>query len=129
GRRMDAILRQFGTYLPSSLVRIRTTLKKVLRSLGEVRDLDVALLELDDFASELPESDLSSLEPLKEHLRLERTRARARMLSVLDSSAVQKDFEKLVLALAEPVVETPPHPPAPAAIREMIRSRYKKVRK
>src|ERR1700738_2457857 len=49
GRRLDGILRQFRTYLPASLVRIRPTLKNVLRALGAARDLDVALLELDAF--------------------------------------------------------------------------------
>src|SRR6267142_1222896 len=34
GRRLDAILRQFRTYLPASLVRTRPTLKRVLRALG-----------------------------------------------------------------------------------------------
>ena len=129
GRRLDAILRQFGAYLPASLMRIRPTFKKVLRSLGEARDLDVALLELDAFQRELSESDLRSLEPLKEHLRLERSRARAKMLGVLDSSAVQKDFEKLTLALAAPLTDGPYHPLARAAIPGMIRPRYKKVRK
>jgi triphosphatase len=135
GRRLDAILRQFGAELPPSLMRIRPTLKKVLRSLGEARDLDVALGELDAFSRELSESDRGTLEPLKEHLRLERKRARAKMLTVLDSSAVQKDFEKLTLAMAEPSGSAQaangaaPHAPILSAIPQMIRSRYKKVRK
>jgi len=76
GRRLDAIVRQFRTYLPASLVRIRPTLKKVLRALGAARDLDVALLELDAFNGELSEADQANLEPLKQHLRSERARAR-----------------------------------------------------
>src|SRR5882724_570735 len=101
GRRLDAILRQFGTYLPASLVRIRPTLKKVLRALGEARDLDVALLELEAFSRELSEADQASLEPLSQYLRSERARARTRMLSLLDSSAVQKDLDKLRAGLAQ----------------------------
>jgi CHAD domain-containing protein len=130
GRRLDAILRQFGTYLPAALVRIRPTLKKVLRTLGEARDLDVALLELDAFNRELSEADQATLEPLKQHLRSERTRARTRMLSLLDSSAVQKDLDKLRLALAQPS-DAPEAPGAPAVqvASELIRTRYKKVRK
>src|SRR3984893_13096206 len=69
GRRLDAILRQFGPYLPASLVRIRPTLKKVLRTLGDARDLDVALLELEAFNCELSEADQANLEPLNQHLR------------------------------------------------------------
>jgi len=64
GRRLDAILRQFGTYLPASLVRTRPSLKKVLRALGEARDLDVALLELDGFNREPDRADQANLEPL-----------------------------------------------------------------
>jgi triphosphatase len=132
GRRLDAILRQFGAYLPESLVRIRPTLKKVLRTLGEARDLDVALLELDAFNRELSEADQGSLEPLKQHLRSERARARARMLSLLDSSAVRKDLGKLRLGLAQPsgTVDTEaPGAPALHVVAALIRTRYKKVRK
>jgi CHAD domain-containing protein len=130
GRRLDAIMRQFGAYLPASLVRTRPTLKKVLRALGEARDLDVALLELEAFSRELREADQANIEPLKQHLSSERARARTKMLTTLDSSAVQKEFEKLTLALATPsnTAETP-QAPALNAVPELIRTRYKKVRK
>jgi triphosphatase len=130
GRRLDAILRQFQDFLPASLVRIRPTLKKVLRALGQARDLDVALLELDTFKRVLSEADQANLEPLKQHLLAERSRSRHKMLAVLDSNAVQRDFEKLTLALAQPSAapaEAPSAPPNP--IPELIRTRYKKVRK
>lgn len=131
GRRLDAIMRQFKDFLPAALVRIRPTLKKVLRALGEARDLDVALLELNSFGRVLSESEQASLEPLKQHLLAELARARHKMLAVLDSAAVQKDFEKLTVALAQPSAaptEAPPVP-APNPIPELIRTRYKKVRK
>src|SRR3984893_16361306 len=85
GRRLDAILRQFGAYLPASLVRVRPTLKKVLRALGEARDLDVALLELEAFSRGLPEADQANLEQLKQHLLSQRARPRASMLRLFDS--------------------------------------------
>jgi triphosphatase len=130
GRRLDAILRQFGAYLPESLVRMRPTLKKVLRALGEARDLDVALLEIEAFCRELSETDRANIEPLKAHLLSERNRARNRMLSVLDSSAVQKEFEKMTLALAQPSASGETlQAPALSAVPELIRARYKKVRK
>jgi triphosphatase len=131
GRRLDAVLRQFSTYLPEQLVRMRPTLKKVLRALGEARDLDVALLEIEAFGRELPEADRANIEPLKAHLISERTKARHRMLAALDSAAVQKEFEKMTLALAQPSAAAAETPQAPAlsAVPELIRSRYKKVRK
>jgi triphosphatase len=136
GRRLDAILRQFAAYVPASLVRIRPTLKKLLRSLGEARDLDVALLELDAFSRKLSEADRSNIEPLRQHLHAERARARSKMLSALDSSATQKDFEKLTAVLTQPsadVIEMQ-QPEAiqvvsARAIPQLIRIRYKKMRK
>jgi CHAD domain-containing protein len=137
GRRLDAMLRQFAPYLPPSLVRIRPTLKKLLRALGDARDLDVALLELDAFSREISETDRSSIEPLRQHLHTERGRARSKMLAVLDSSATQKDFEKLTAALTQPVdrvidaqqADAIESVPAAEAVPELIRTRYKKVRK
>jgi len=134
GRRLDAILRQFDAFLPAALVRIRSTLKKVLRALGKARDLDVALQELNAFNRVLSAADQAHLAPLKQHLLTERERARHKMLAILDSSAVQRDFEKLTLALAQPsaVAAAPTETPAAptlTALSELIRTRYKKVRK
>lgn len=135
GRRLDAVLREFATYLPESLVRIRPTLKKVLRALGEARDLDVALLEIGAFSTGLPEEDRVNIEPLLQHLNAERARARTKMLGVLDATAVQEDLGKLTQAVTQPsiVSETSPAEPnavpATEAISALIRGRYKKVRK
>jgi CHAD domain-containing protein len=131
GRRLDAILRQFKDFLPASLVQIRPTLKEVLRALGGARDLDVALLELDAFKRVLSEPDQASVEPLRQHLLAERVRARHKMLAVLDSSAIQREFEKLTIALAQPSAAPAESPSVPAInpIPELIRTRYKKVRK
>jgi triphosphatase len=131
GRRLDAILRQFRSSLPESLLRIRPTLKKVLRALGDIRDLDVALSELDTFARELPGSEQDGVEPLTRHLASERSRARARMLDVLDSASVQNNLQKLASLLAAPAAASQQSSPdlalnvAPA----MIGRRYRKVRK
>jgi triphosphatase len=130
GRRLDAVLRQFRGSLPEPFVRIRPTLKQVLRVLGEVRDLDVALSELESFTGEAPQSDPGA-ETLRQHLVSERVRARARMLSVLDSASVQKGFHKLAALLSassaggqqsslEPALNVAPN---------MLRQRYRKVRK
>jgi CHAD domain-containing protein len=131
GRRLDAILRQFELYLPGSLLKVRPTLKTTLRALGTARDLDVALMELNTFARELPEREQASIEPLRRHLLSERDRARAKMLDALDSSAMQKAFEKLTLTLALPseaMVDTV-DPSGSVGIPTLIRARYKKVRR
>jgi triphosphatase len=133
GRRLDAILRQFRSSLPAAFLQIRPILKKVLRALGDVRDLDVALSELETFRRELPESDQANAEPLNQYLVSERGRARGRMLSVLDSVSVQKNLQKLTLLLAAPTAASQ-QSSAPATLAldaapDMIRRRYRKVRK
>jgi CHAD domain-containing protein len=131
GRRLDAILRQFRSCLPESILRFRPTLKKILRALGDVRDMDVALIELERFAHLLPQSDQLNIEPLKQHLVLERGSARTRMLSVLDSDSVQKNVQKLTSLLAAPAASwrRSPRETAMNAAPEMIRLRYRKMRK
>jgi triphosphatase len=137
GRRLDAILRQFRASLPAAFLRIRPTLKKVLRALGEVRDLDVALSELETFRGGLSESDQENAEPLKRYLVSERSRARERMLSVLDSVPVQKNLQQLTSLLAAPSAASQQSSPtltlalalALNVAPDMIRQRYRKVRK
>src|SRR5450631_4358473 len=130
GRRMDAILRQFRSYLPPALLRIRPTLKTVLRALGSARDLDVALIELEAFSRGLPESERDSVEPLKRHLVSESGRARARMLSVLDSIWVQKNLQELTSLLTAPPAASQSSPQlALHAAPKLIGRRYRKLRK
>ena len=131
GRRLDAVLRQFRSSLPTSFLRIRPTLKTVLRALGHARDLDVALSELDAFGREMPKSERDSLEPLKQHLVSERDRARARMLSVLDSIWVQKNLQELTSLSAAPSAASR-QSSAELALNEspeLIQRRYRKLRK
>ncbi len=131
GRRLDAILSQFRSSLPEPYLRIRQTFKAVLRALGHARDLDVALSELDTFSRELPESDREGVEPLKQHLASERVRARAQMLSVLDSLWVRKNLQDLTSLLAAPAASSHQPPPGLAlnVAPELIRMRYRKLRK
>lgn len=125
------ILRQFRSSLPTSLLRIRPTLRTVLRALGHARDLDVALSELETFSREVPKTDRDSVEPLKQHLVSERARARARMLSVLDSIWVQKNLQELTSLLAEPPAASQQSSSELAlnVSPELIRRRYRKLRK
>jgi triphosphatase len=131
GRRLDAILRQFQSFLPSEFLRIRATLKTVLSALGHVRDLDVALSELQDFSRKLPKADRVGVEPLKKHLMSERGRVRAQMLSVLDSIWVQKNLQELILLLGKPVAaaEASAADLALHASPSLIRRRFRKLRK
>ena len=131
GRRLDAILRQFQSFLPSEFLKVRATLKTALSALGHVRDLDVALSELQDFRRNLPKADRVGVDPLKEHLMSERGRARAQMLSVLDSIWVQKNLQELQSLLAAPVAgsEAAAADLALHASSGLIRRRFRKLRK
>ena len=138
GRRLDAALRQFQSFLPQEYLRIRATLKTVLSALGHARDLDVALAELQNFRRKLPKSERRAVEPLKEHLTSERGRARAQMLSVLDSIWVQRNLQELASLVTAPGA-TSEAPLAAAAASsaglalhaapELIRRRFRKLRK
>ncbi len=131
GRRLDAILRQFQAYLPPVLLEIRATLKSALGALGHARDLDVALGELQSFSRKLPKSDRAAVEPLREHLTAERRRARAQMLSVLDSVWVQKNLQELTSQLTAPNAAAEVSSAA-LALQEsprLIRRRFRKLRK
>ncbi|HTB87980.1 MAG TPA: CHAD domain-containing protein [Steroidobacteraceae bacterium] len=131
GRRLDAILRQFQSFLPSEFLKVRATLKTVLSALGHVRDLDVALSELHDFRRNLPKADRVGVDPLKGHLMSERGRARAQMLSVLDSIWVQKNLQQFQSLLAAPVAgsEASAVDLALHVSSGLIRRRFRKLRK
>jgi triphosphatase len=131
GRKLEALLREFRASLPPTLVQIRPTLKKVLGALGDVRDLDVALNELQAFGRKLPESDQLGVEALRIHLESERRRARLRMLGVLDSASAQKGLQKLTSLLAAPSLASQQSSADPTlnVVRQMVRARYRKVRK
>jgi triphosphatase len=131
GRRLDSILRQFQLFLPPAFLKVRATLKTVLTALGHARDLDVALGELQDFSRKLLKADRVGVEPLKDHLMSERSRARAQMLSVLDSIWVQRHLQELILLLAAPVAasEASTADLALHASPGLLRRRFRKLRK
>ena len=135
GRRLDAILRQFKSYLPPELLDLRGTMKTVMTALGHARDLDVALSELQHFSRQLPKAERAGVEPLKAHLYSERARAREQMLSVLDSIWVQKNLQQLAQLLERPSTasELPAEPLATTlALQEspdLLRRRFRKLRK
>lgn len=131
GRRLDGVLRQFRPFLPAELLKVRATLKTVLRALGHARDLDVALSELQEFSRKLPKRDRPATRPLKEHLLSERGRARAQMLSVLDSTWVQRHLQELTVLLAAPTAgsESSAGDLALQASPRLVRRRFRKLRK
>ncbi|MDN5697419.1 MAG: CHAD domain-containing protein, partial [Rubrobacter sp.] len=99
--------------------------------LGEVRDLDVQLAQLDGWASDASEQDRAPLEELREVLLERRRAARERMLSELDSAR----YERLVDNLSRMLRRGPSRrnrlarAPVTEAAPELVRHNYRKARK
>ena len=95
-RRMRAALSLFGDALPVRLERLRDELTWVGGVLGEVRDLDVQMDQVDEWERELPPSDRSSFQILRGLLDDKRRSATETMIAALDSAR----YERLVARFA-----------------------------
>ena len=85
-RRMRAAWRVFdGAYRPKVQRRYVRELRSIAGVLGEVRDFDVLLGDLDSYIGALPGPGREAVEPLRAAWRRQREVARARMLAKLDS--------------------------------------------
>ncbi|MFN8474835.1 MAG: CHAD domain-containing protein [Anaerolineae bacterium] len=85
-RRMRAALKMFAPYYKARVVHdLAGDLGDTARALGKVRDLDVALEHLDEYAATLPEEARAGLDPLREHWSKQRNKARKKLVSWLDS--------------------------------------------
>jgi CHAD domain-containing protein len=120
----------FKEHLSPALVKARKTAKSLLRSLGATRDLDVQLVGLNAYCEELPEGERRALEPLKERLTIERARARARMLRVLDSEPARRWIQTLGAATAAPPAANDPGATTVATVMpQRVRQRFRRLRK
>ena len=131
-RRLDSAIRLFRNYVPQWVTRSRTALHRLVRALGAVRDLDVRLARLRTFAADLPQDQRAAVEPLCARLEHDRRRARASMLRTLDSVRVQHLLTVWIQNLRKtrrPARRGPAPPPIELAAYQMIRRRYKKLRK
>jgi len=85
-RRMRAAWRVFdGAYRPRVQRRYVKELRSIARVLGEVRDIDVLLEDLDSYIANLPALGREAAEPLRSAWRKRREVARKRLVARLDS--------------------------------------------
>jgi CHAD domain-containing protein len=84
-RRLRAALSLFEDVLPVTVTKLSSELAWLGRALGEVRDLDVQLVELDRLSTEVPKSDRAALAALRALLENQHAVARTEMLDALDS--------------------------------------------
>jgi triphosphatase len=123
-RRLRAALKLYSDFLPKRSERYERDLRWVAGALGEVRDLDVHLQRLSEESSTHGEV----LEEVVSLLRERRVEARRRMLQALDSNR----YERLVASFSATVRRgRSPTPTSPIleAAPDLLRRRYKKVRK
>jgi CHAD domain-containing protein len=130
-RRLRAAMKVFGEYLPARTAALRGELSWVASALGEVRDLDVQLEQLDAWERELPEVDSRALDALRGKLEDGRSEARARLLEVLDSPRYGRLGRGFGAFLRRGPLRRGPSVRLPALLvgPDLIEDRYRKVRK
>lgn len=127
GRRMRAAMQIFEDALPRRAGKLREELKWIAGVLGEVRDLDVQLGQLEEWISEA--EDREPLAELRAVLEERRGRARKAMLRALDS----RRYARLVEAFTGMLGHGPARRsragtlPVLAAAPDLVRRRYRKV--
>jgi CHAD domain-containing protein len=105
-RRLRAALSLFKPFLAPEILAQGNDLRWLARTLGEVRDLDVRLVALDGWSNRLESADAASLEPLLDEVRRQRSAARERMLSALDSARYERFVASFTELLAHPIDAT-----------------------
>lgn len=130
-RRLRAAMKIFKDALPVRFGKVQDELRHFDRALGEVRDVDVQLQQLDVWTDEAEPEDRESLEELRDVLKEQRGKARKAMLRTLDSRRYARFVESLTALLERgpshrsraaqrPVLDVAP---------DLIHHRYRKVRK
>lgn len=130
-RRLRAAIKVFNEALPVRLRGMETEIKWLATVLGEVRDLDVQLEQLEAWISSADPEDREPLEELRGVLEDRRGKARKAMFRALDSQRYTRLVESLELLLRRG-----PSPRSKAAGRpvlavapDLVRKRHHKVRK
>ena len=115
-RRMRAALAMFAEALPARAGQVRNELGWVADALGAVRDLDVQLERVGQWAAEMSEPDRGALGDLAQLLTAERAEAREKLLAVLDSSR----YERLVSSFAGLLRQGPSRRVGPARAPALV---------
>lgn len=92
-----------------------------------MRDLDVHLLELPDYAASLPEDARAHLEPLREHLEAEADAEQARLVKGLASVRYRRLIESWRTWLARPAPQRTLRPDAMRPVEDLARERIWKL--
>jgi CHAD domain-containing protein len=129
-RRLRAALSLFAEVLPPDAARLREELGWIAGALGDVRDLDVQLEELDGWLRGLPQADREPLAALRGLLEAKRSDARAALLEALDARRYEAFVSRFGRTLrARPRrLAGPAALPARAVAPDLLQSRFRKLR-
>jgi CHAD domain-containing protein len=129
-RRLDIMLQLGDGALPAPLRQARPVLRRLLRSFGVARDLDVGLDMLGNLAKNLPRRERKALEPLRLRLITQRNLEQRQLIRLLQSPAIRQWNKKLTAALrnAWPYVPVRRRLAVHAA-PPLIRQLYRRLRK
>ena len=130
-RRMRAALSLFADALPVRAQHVRAELGWLADALGAVRDLDVQLERLEEWAAEVPEADRGVLGDLGRLLHHQRDTARGALLAALEAPR----YERLVTSFSAMLRQgpsrrsAPGRVPAAAVVPDLVRMRHRSVTK
>jgi CHAD domain-containing protein len=121
----------FADVLPVRTGRLRDEIGWIAEALGAVRDLDVQLEQSAEWEARASEAERPSLKALGALLEDQRGEARAQLLAALDSRRFQRLTTAMIgLARSAPLRRSlRSRAPILAAAPDLIRKRYRKVRK
>ena len=126
-RRLRAAIGLFEGVLPAGAARLRADLAWLGQTIGAVRDLDVQLAQLDEWAELSGDVESAAVAPLRTLLRGQRAAARAEMLLALDSPQYERFVRRFGRMLrTRSGARTPT---ARAAAPELVLRRHQKLRK
>lgn len=130
-RRIRAAMSAFDPYLPLLVRRLRTEMGWLTGVLGEVRDLDVQLEQIEGWRESLPGLPPAAIDQLEAALNARRERARKRMLTALDSRRHDRLVERFTAALRREPPRTVPASRVPVltVAPQLMEKRYRRVRR
>jgi CHAD domain-containing protein len=130
-RHIDVLLRVFSGYGPAWAIRSRGRVRGLIKVLGAVRDCDVHIAFLDKALAPLEPEQRATFDPVRARLVSQQTKARARLLSALDSPPVQalvREWRENLSAAGPGSVRAQRKLTAVAA-RELVREQARLLRK
>ena len=129
-RRMRSALKFFEDALPEEAEHFRDELKFVAGGLGEVRDLDVQIEQLESWVSEADEEDREPLSKTVNVLEKRRVAAREELLEALDSGRYER-FESSFADFLQrgPAAEGYADEPVRAVAPDLLSRPHRKWRK